>query len=839
MKKITLIIIFLLIPNFSYAFWPKYHVTTTKESLSMNDFDEESQEVVSLANTRTDLLEQHKSEAHADGNNLGGAKDRLVEQKILIIENLESCDRISALKELGRALHTVQDIYSHSNAVDNDRGVDLFNLSNGQTRKPDGSAVCNNYNGFAPGYLVTGHFSLIGAAYGALNPFGPPPNSLDEGSCIGALLQITDEGIHIYSGGAGFGECCHQWLNKDSPGSENSANHTPALGRAFHGTNTFLQSLFRDIEDKYPKDEAIFYKNMLKKKQKRLVYVVDTTGSMEDDWEELKGRLNTDINGFLKNKESPNLGLITFKDADEIEYKSFECAKLEDFRSSINEIEVVGGDDCKEASAEALQKAFLSHFDPFTDPRRRKGTIFLATDASASNERLMQSMRNFAANHGINIDTLVTGSCAEEINSVLVSNNFIPSYNTKQIKSSELYEEKIKKNEDPILSESSWVMFQALSEQTGGVSFQVNKNEIASVLSNYDFISNTDSKIIFSKIVKADVKQVINTPILVDDTVTGKIKFLIKTTDRSIFPKVLLTNPNGEVIDQNNRNTKITNLSSMVFYTIDAPLAGEWNVSIFNGNSEYLVKVYAVSDFDVLSLKFLETPKTPNLKEVSLVPIIGNPIIGNPIIGQNISILLNLTSSLKSIKIELINKNEEVIQILDNITDEGNNTYKTPIFSIPNEDFQLKLSGVFNNDSKISRVISKIISPQTFSLSLENVIVIAPYDLVFAINTLKFVPSTTVNFNLVIENSDNEAKTFLIKTESINGFVFNAPNEVTVSSGSNTVVSVSISIPNNAQIGSVEEIMFIATDKDNSMVSNYISESILIETDVIFTNGFE
>src|SRR5262252_8628858 len=104
-----------LVPIGVWGFKQGFHESTTEAVLRDRCFDADSAHQAGSANWWTDVLEPTNSAAHSDNNQLGAASARL-RAKIEEIGNaLNTCQRRSALRALGEALHTVQDIWSHSN----------------------------------------------------------------------------------------------------------------------------------------------------------------------------------------------------------------------------------------------------------------------------------------------------------------------------------------------------------------------------------------------------------------------------------------------------------------------------------------------------------------------------------------------------------------------------------------------------------------------------------------------------------------------------------------------------------------------------------------------------
>lgn len=126
-------------PSESYRHWTgkliwgdvkKNHLTVTKEGIediTINGkvlrFSPESIQEIQLANAGVDEHEAENHSAHCDAEAIGGpngCSQRLVDIKksiIYILSSTTSPDVIKARQELGKALHTLQDFYAHSNWV--------------------------------------------------------------------------------------------------------------------------------------------------------------------------------------------------------------------------------------------------------------------------------------------------------------------------------------------------------------------------------------------------------------------------------------------------------------------------------------------------------------------------------------------------------------------------------------------------------------------------------------------------------------------------------------------------------------------------------------------------
>ena len=100
-------------PN-AWAFKQGYHEQITEAILLARGFDADSADEAGDSNYWTDVFESTNDAAHGDNNMLGAASARMRQKRTEIGDALNRCERRSALDRLGEALHTVQDVFSHS-----------------------------------------------------------------------------------------------------------------------------------------------------------------------------------------------------------------------------------------------------------------------------------------------------------------------------------------------------------------------------------------------------------------------------------------------------------------------------------------------------------------------------------------------------------------------------------------------------------------------------------------------------------------------------------------------------------------------------------------------------
>jgi len=699
MKSIVLISTVTLIITLSlevYAFKQGIHQFNITEPMLIElGFDEDSADEVGDSNWYTDIAEPNNESAHADNNNLAGASSRLRNKIQNIGDDLQDCKRRSALDRLGEALHTVQDVYSHSNSVDNSISIpDILNMVNGV-------AACDAGSNFAPDGLVTGYFSTFG--FFTLNQCRGMPS----------------------------GMCCHRDLNKDNASANNGSKTELAQTAAKVASKDYINLLFADIDRRFSVENASFYKKMLKNKQEKTIFVIDTTGSMEDDIAQVQATVNIKLDAIVAGDDAPTLGLVTFKDS--VSDHGLSC-DIAEFRQQINSLSVGGGGDCPEASGRALATALNNFIAIRNDITLRGGNILLATDASASNPSLLGAIKARANGRGVSISSIVTGDCVESSKLSFKSKILISSNNESNNKFQKIAISKKIEN-DPLESDSARIMFQALASQTGGVSFQVNRNEVNTVVPIYLQMTDPETEVTFSKDVAVDPIASSDTIVKIDNTMLSSATiFMVMSSDGSTLPIMELFRPDGSIVLETDVNIKLTTISSLIAYEVTAPEAGDWKIRLSDGNSRYLLRTFSKTDFRVNGVRFLQRPAV-QIRHVDLVPIQGSPSVGEEVFVQ-----IRFTSSPETVGLEVRREDETIIeQPALSLVDDSTRTYQAS-FIVPNENFHLKLVGNVAGGSAYQREFPVLITPQTVDLVLNE-------------NSKNVTPGETVNFDLSINNS--------------------------------------------------------------------------------------
>ncbi|ESP90860.1 Ig-like domain-containing protein [Pseudoalteromonas luteoviolacea] len=757
-RYLTLLLVALTCTK-ALAFKQGIHENITDTVLKKNDFHPGSTDEVSDSNYYTDVAEPHVEAAHADNNVLDLASSRLTEKTNEIIAALENCDKRRALDALGEALHTVQDIVSHSNTVDNKHNIDdMFALQNGARFH------CDQDNNFAPDGLVTGYFSLSG--FLSLKP---------------GVTQCT---------GMPDGECCHKFLNKDNDSQPNGDNFTAAKTAAEELTQRFLDNLYQKIDQQFS-THAEYYKNMLKKEQSKIYFVIDDTGSMGADIAGVKASVNSLLDSKLASGESPTLGLVTFKDSPSDH--GLVC-DIERFRSKVNSISVWGGGDCPEASGAAIHTALNQFTVSRGDLYARGGEIALFTDASPRSPALVGAARARAIVQGVKINTFLTGTCSS-------------------FRSAESVEQQNTSIDFPIetapRSLSSIDQFERLSYETGGLSFKVNRREIASVLPIYLELSDLESTTLANRQVTSSAEKPGVEAINVDKTVAGHpLSVIIMKGKNTNFPGVKLLDPTGKDIT-NDAKVVTRQFSSLIAMSISDTLSGSYQLILSGADSTYPIRAFAKSSFRVNDVKLYQVPER-EIRHVELVPLVGQPTI-----GQTVHAKVRFSQAPRDATLQLVDYTGKLIKRIPLLKEPTHHRRFSAEFIVPEQAFQLHLTGQLDSGGTFTRELPNVISTQPFFLKATPQWSTAE-------------PGEEKIIQVLLTNRSELQHKIELHATSTSGSTLSFAKDHSIGANSTKTIELKVKVPASSTIGNYDELIIEARSKEDANVYNTTVAKILV-----------
>ncbi len=775
-----------VIPHTVFAFKQRFHEDITENILKSKGFDEDSADQVGDTNWYTDIFESHVDAAHVDNNSFSEASGRLEDKREAIANALGSCERREALNEFGRGLHTVQDVFSHSNSIDNGHPInDLLSMSGG-------AATCTLPN-FAPGGLVSGYFNL--GAFLAVK--AQPPLFSDIGQCIGHPI----------------GTCCHLDLNKDDPDADNGARHGQALDAARTGTEKYLSLVEEKIRESFPEPKSTQLLKMFKRKQRSVYFVIDDTGSMSDDIDGVQSAANSLLDEIIAGDEAPTLGLVSFKDSPND--RGISC-NIEQLRNDINGLFASGGGDCPEASNSAMLQALL-HFpaNDLSNMQAQGGRLILVTDASAGDANLGPTVAVEAQTKRVSIDAILTGDCVEETGAAARMASAAPAIfssnnpaETRAIMPTAGPTVASALSSDPLTSPSARTQLRALTQISGGVLFNVERIEVGQVVPTLLELSKPETAVTFNRAMTLTSGSPVEYEVPIDNTLNTSITFMVTASQAGALPSFSLIRPDGTTVNDSDTGVTHQTLSSVDSYAIKTPAVGNWKLR-FEGVGGFSVRVFGPTPFQLnsTSLQIRQDVNKTTRPEVDFLPLTGQPVVGDSIVAD-----LRLTSAPQTATASLRRPDGSLIQELSLEAIDGVRRYRANL-TVPNESFIIEVRGTTATGVAFVRDVTIPSIPQTVAIELEP-----------SSSTVR--PGSDAVIKVKIKNVSATAVTYNLKVLSSLDWMASGPTSVLVPANGFTEVNYTVQVPASATEGTLNKVTFLVEDAATPRNRNNASASI-------------
>ena len=351
-----------------------------------------AKEQIADANAEVDE-DQKTASKHVDGESLPEAQSRIIDRFNGVILALQNDNAEGARKELGTALHTIQDFYSHSNWVELGNASPHPGLGRPGVsidRLPVTTPTCRDCTGGLPPLLCADcstNLITTGLTSGYYGGEDPPFGVKPPGKCShGGVLDSSAVGL--------FGE----GINKDSIDCEFSPHnflHGQAAAVATEATKQFI----RDIKDQITARQL---KSLLGVGP-TLAIAIDTTGSMGSIINGVKQQAIQIVNARLGTDEEPSKYVLSpFNDPGVGPLTVTADATV--FKNAINALFASGGGDCPELSQTGMLQALGASDEG--------GDLFMFTDASSADSGLAGSVSALATSKDIRIYPILFGSCS-------------------------------------------------------------------------------------------------------------------------------------------------------------------------------------------------------------------------------------------------------------------------------------------------------------------------------------------------------------------------------------------------------------------------------------------
>ncbi|HEU4386744.1 MAG TPA: hypothetical protein VFV34_03025, partial [Blastocatellia bacterium] len=337
--------------------------------------------------------DQKTAYLHVDGESFTFAQSLLFVLFDDCVRALENKDAGLARERLGRALHTIQDFYSHSNWVElgnSSPHPGLGRRGNSINPLPRTTPTCQNCTGGLPPVLCPNcgnNLITSGLTSGYYGGEDPPFDVKPAGKCShGGLTDGSASGF--------FGE----GINKDSIDCEfspHNALHSSAASVAGEATKQFI----RDIKAKVTQRQL----KLLLGVGPTLAIAMDTTGSMGSIINSVKLQAIQIVNSRLGTDEEPSKYVLApFNDPGVGPLTTTDDPDV--FKAAISSLFASGGGDCPELSNTGMLQALAASDEG--------GDLFMFTDASAKDSGLGGAVSSLARSKDIEVFPILFGSCS-------------------------------------------------------------------------------------------------------------------------------------------------------------------------------------------------------------------------------------------------------------------------------------------------------------------------------------------------------------------------------------------------------------------------------------------
>jgi hypothetical protein len=346
-------------------------------------FSQRALEEVAQANEDTDDLSSaalFHPERHFTNERFAASLAELNTNRTNVINSVKTEPRNgnAARRSLGRALHGIQDFYSHSNWVEQGKAAPggpggaptLPNPPlalracpvNGNTLGPNGGG------GDTSGYYV----GLLGCG------------SIPDGKCWHGNYTSSCPGI-----------------NKDKPAFP---NHGAARGAAEQATTNFVQGIIDELSaigNATERDKALM---ALLDARGTTAFIIDDTGSMGGAIDGVKGVVAGIVAELASDPDLKPTNWVVERFGDPDFGPPFETEDASAALSRVQALSASGGGDCPELSQSGLLQA--------VDAALPNSTLFLFTDATAKDSGAANAVIAKAREKSIVINYALSGSCS-------------------------------------------------------------------------------------------------------------------------------------------------------------------------------------------------------------------------------------------------------------------------------------------------------------------------------------------------------------------------------------------------------------------------------------------
>ena len=363
--------------------------------------------------------EKFLAPAHFDGESFTEGQKRVLDLKAAVVTALGESHAVAARKALGRALHTLQDFYSHTNWVEaGNTEINPILAKDDQsfTTLPKDFATCEPciyLEGTSEKHVQCAeNAKKHGEGLGTIAAM-----ALCKPPVCNANLLTTQLTSGYYSGEVGYekpndSKCSHggmfdgsargvEGINKDSTNRRQSPHwylHESAVRLAKEHTVQFI----KDIQSKVTHRQLMLLFGV----GPPLAFAIDTTGSMEDVIAQTREKALSIVQKRLGTDDEPSSYVLVSINDPSSAPVSITNNPVE-FKNAISSLSARGGGDCPEYAMSGIAQA--------VELTGKGGNVFVYTDAAAKDIGLATKVADAVLRKGIKVHTTIfPGRCSTQ-----------------------------------------------------------------------------------------------------------------------------------------------------------------------------------------------------------------------------------------------------------------------------------------------------------------------------------------------------------------------------------------------------------------------------------------
>jgi hypothetical protein len=349
---------------------------------------------------------------------------------------------------------------------------------------------------------------------------------------------------------------------------------------------------------------------------------------------------------------------------------------------------------------------------------------------------------------------------------------------------------------DPLTSTSARTQLRAITQETGGVLFQVERAEVDEVVPTLMAMDAPDAVTLLSRrFALAGAK---NLELPVDETLET-LTVMVSMTHAGTLPNVGITRPDGTAVVAGDTDLRLMSLGSVVAYTLSEPQDGTWRIAL-NGTGSYAVRVYGNSNLALNQLRMIDLNAPTPSPDVDFVLLDGQPVAGDPVTAD-----LRFTQSPLVDRVKLLAWDGRLIA--DIVPETADSRYFRIRFTAPSESFIVHATGLSPGGKPFVREISVPVSPQPVGVTVSP-------------GESEVEAGKPARLEATIRNASAIAATYRLSLVSELGWAAQLPADVTVPEGASVTVPVSVTPTAGTPEGTRQSVMILVEDVANPGTRN-------------------